>query len=66
MTNDDLWKDSVCAACGKPDCYGTCPEYIEFERNFLELMEQKELTREHEKEIEDHLNDILDTSGDRY
>jgi hypothetical protein len=31
MKKKDLWKDSVCAACGKAECFGTCPQYEELE-----------------------------------
>lgn len=32
---DEIWNDSVCSACNKHNCFGTCPEYPEWERNFF-------------------------------
>ncbi len=30
-----LWANSTCAACNEPSCYGTCPDYNQFENEFL-------------------------------
>jgi excisionase family DNA binding protein len=38
------WKGSVCSACGNEECYGTCPGYAQWEKEFLESERRKKGT----------------------
>ena len=36
--DEEMWDSSYCAACGRDECYGDCPFYAAWERNFIDYI----------------------------